>query len=315
MNKRAAMAHDAVRRVRWGGVALLAYHGIIVAILLVMFLHFVAAPWWLRIVFLWIGLVLAGRIEAVLHWTTHFPVFRSPALNLTHRLLFCIMPSPAIWYRYLHFHHHRFNNGISDATTTVAGHEKVHASIWTYLGLSLRDLHIRKFFGQMKPPHKAECILSFALTVMLTTCLAVLDWRAAVLFWAPVTWIGSILMVAIYNYTDHVPSVPDDPYRYATYVPLDSGYQRFLSWLDLHNISTHLTHHRAPGIYWTELPRQQAAWQSEYRCRNAPISDALNSTILFNPVAFVQMLHRVNSKRNLLLRGDASRSLTASAPN
>jgi fatty acid desaturase len=176
-------------------------------------------------------------------------------------------------------------------------------------------LHIRQFFGEMKPRHKTECFVSFALTVTTTAALAVFDWRAAVLFWVPVTWIGSTLMVAVYNYTDHVPGVPNDPYRYATYVPLDSGYQWFLSALDLHNISTHLTHHRAPGIYWTALPRQQAAWETEYRQHGAPISTALNSAILFNPVAFARMLSRVNRTRNQLMTGHANTSPNSAAPD
>lgn len=309
------MTEGNAHRVRWGGVVLLAYFSVIVVVLFVLFWHFAAAPWWAKAVFLWVGCILAGRIEAILHWTTHFPVFRRNALNLVHRLSFCVLPLPAIWYRYLHFHHHRFNNGPSDATTTVADGAKAHASIWTYLGLSLRELHIGQFFGEMKPRHKVECLASFALTVALTAALAVIDWHSLVLFWVPVTWIGSTLMVAVYNYTDHVPGTPDNPYRYATYVPLNSRYRRFLSLLDLHNISTHLTHHRAPGVYWTELPRQQAAWEGEYRQRNAPISAALNSAILFNPVAFAGMLYRVNAARNRLTGGHVKVSATSSAPS
>ncbi|MGY3133950.1 fatty acid desaturase [Bradyrhizobium sp. USDA 4501] len=307
-----ATANDA-SSVRWGGVVLVAYLGLIVALLLLLFRHFDTAPLWAKLIMLWVGCILGGRLEAILHWTTHFPVFRSPALNTAHRLCFCVLPLPAIWYRYLHFHHHRFNNGDADTTTTMVGHTSAHASIWAYLRLALRELHILQFFREMKVRHKVECIASFVMTLVLAAVLALLDWRAAVLFWLPVTWVGSTLMVAVYNYTDHVPGVPADPYRYATYVPLDSRYRRFLSALDLHNISTHLTHHRAPGIYWTELPRRQATLEAAYRDHGAPVSAALNSAILFNPIAFVRMLFFVNGTRNRLMSGHIRASPNVSA--
>jgi fatty acid desaturase len=276
---------------------LLAYLTAIYAVLITFYFIFSAAPPWGRIAMFWIGSVLAGRIEAILHWTTHHASFRSDRFNLLHRLSYCLIPVPAIWYRYLHFHHHRFDNSPADLTSTVGADGGAHQSLPRYLLGSLLRPNYFPILRQMKPAGRREFWLSMSLTLLVTAVFFVVDWYATLLFWLPVTWISSTLVVALYNYTDHVPGDPQDPIRYATYSPLGTRYQRLLSYLDLHNISTHVTHHRFPAVYWADLPARQRREEPLYRARRTPLTFALNSGILFNPLAFLTMTWEVSRRR------------------
>jgi fatty acid desaturase len=151
---------------------------------------------------------------------------------------------------------------------------------------------------KMSPAHRRECVASFYMTLALNLGLLVADWRATLFFWVPVTWFVSTAILVLYNYTDHVPSQPGDPLRYATYDALRSPYRRLLSSLDLHNIATHITHHRFPHVYWSDLPRVQAEQVATYEAHGTPRTQGLNSAILFNPVAFLLMAYRVNRLRH-----------------
>ncbi len=74
----------------------------IYALLFFMFFAFQFAPLFVKALMIWVGALVMSRYESVLHWSIHYPVFRSQPLNKMHRLSFCVMPMPAIFYRYEH---------------------------------------------------------------------------------------------------------------------------------------------------------------------------------------------------------------------
>ena len=284
---------------RKGDLFLLGYLIAIYAVLFGFFFMFGHAPLWGQAFMFWIGSILAGRIEAILHWSTHHPVFHSARLNTLHRLFYCVIPAPAIWYRHVHFHHHRFDNSEADLTSTLGPSGKAHRGLFPYLRLSLEHPNYIPFLKAMERKQRLECAVSFGLTFLITFILFFVDTYATLVFWIPVTYVSSALIVALYNYTDHVPGNPGDGFHYATYVELLTPYQRLLSFIDLHNISTHLTHHQFPNVYWNDLPKKQAERVEQYKAHGSPVSLAHNSGILFNPLAFLLMIYWVQRKRAL----------------
>jgi fatty acid desaturase len=278
----------------------IAYLTLIYATLLVFFFHFTAAPWWAKAVMFWVGVVLSARTESILHWTTHFPAFHSRWLNQVHRLYYSLLPRPALWYAHHHFQHHRFDNSTDDLSTTLDNAGRQHLGLIDYLLLSFTVPDVGPVLEKMPVAQRRECTVSFSLSVAFVLGLGLLDWYATLLFWLPVTWLVSTVLIVLYNYTDHVPSNPANPMLYATYDPLRTSYRRFLSFLDLHNVATHITHHRFPGVYWSELPRKQEAWLPTYTSVGTPRTYALNSAIVANPFALILMSYRVHRARSAI---------------
>lgn len=279
---------------------LLLYQGAVYALLIGIFFVFSSAPGWLQVCLFWIGSVLAGRNEAVLHWAVHSPVFRSKRLNKLHRLCFSVVPLPAVLYRSQHLMHHRYDNGYGDDTSTLLPSRAVHREVFTYLLANLVQPGFLPIYRELSANDRRECRRSFALTLALTVVFYLIDPYATLVYWIPVTYVMSFLILLLANYTDHVPGDPGDQYLLATYAELRSPYEWFISVMDMHNSAYHLTHHRLPKIHWAELGRVHEACIPEYKAHGSPVSLAVNSTHLFNPFAFALMLYQVQRRRNTI---------------
>lgn len=249
----------------------------------------------------WIGAVLTMRYEGLLHWCVHTPIFRTKRLNKLHRLSFCVIPPPVVFYRIEHFNHHQLENAASDPSTTLAESGRSHYGIFRYMLEGLTRPGFFPFYRRMSPSERRECILSLGLTLALAIGLFMIDAYATLIFWIPVTWIASFPLVALLNYVDHVPGDPGEAFRYATYAETRTPYQRLLSLIDLHNFTYHLSHHRFPQVHWADLGDLHAASLDDYKRNGSPVTYGLNSSLVFNPVAFLTMIYRLQRDRDRAL--------------
>jgi fatty acid desaturase len=277
---------------------LLAHQIATYALYAVLFVLFAQVPWWGKALCFFVGAMLAQRYEGGLHYSTHTPIFRSKRLNHLHRLSWSLFPLPAILYRAEHFHHHRYNNKLEDLTTTLDPTGKSHVTVWEYALSSLVDRKFKQFYSRLSPRERRECLLGFGLYVALTATLCALDPFTGLVFWLPLTAIVAPLIMDVHCYLDHVPGNPYDEFHLATYFNVRTRWHRFCSLVDLNNSAYHLTHHRFPGVHWSELPRVQAEWLDEYQQRGSPESFAFGKTMMLNPIAFFWIVWRANAARH-----------------
>ena len=287
--------HSTLRR--RADIFLIAYQFILCFVFLAIFSIFSHLPLWLQLLTIWASAVLTTKFENILHWSIHAPLFRSPRLNRLHRLSFCFIPPPAIFYRYEHFRHHETNNRHDDETTTLATSQTKHANLLSYLINSLPGpMYAAKIYKQLRPGEQREVLISLGASFLISLSLFYIDWYTTLVFWLPVVWIFSFIMAGLYDYLDHVPGNPYNEFLYATYKHPETRYDRFFSLLALHNTAAHLTHHRFPNIHWSDLPKLQERWLSEYKARKSPISCApLND---LNPLSFLMMIYKLHKRKN-----------------
>jgi|GEM_PF-3147888 len=278
---------------------LLVYQVVLTALLLATAAAWNMVPTAINIVFVWCALVLTTKYENIVHCAIHYPVFQNKSLNRLHRLSLCVVPPPAVWYRVEHFRHHRFNNRLADETSTLEPRGRTHQTPITYiLAVFTEPSYYLRLWRAMRPAERREGLVSLFFSLLTTMCLAFINLRATLCFWIPVVWIGSFVMMSLYDYLDHVPGDPENEFRYATYAHPKNWFERLIARLDMYNRATHLTHHRSPKIHWADVLAVQEQWLGRYEKEESPRSLAPMLDII-NPIGFLRALARVHHQRNV----------------
>lgn len=248
--------------------------------------------WSLKIFTFWMAAMTAGnRVESVGHWTAHFPYHKTKLGNKLNRLAYCVASMPIVLYFAQHKIHHKYDNHCKmDPTTTYNDDCETHTPFWKFLFSYVSWRELVAF--PMRREERHECYIHFALHLLLIGILLLLDWKTTLMYWIPAVTIAPAYIQGIYSYTDHLGATQNE-WQFATYNPL-SRWTRFLSWLDLWNVGSHVTHHRYPATHWLLLPKIHEEEEHLYKKYGTPIGEACNSTFLFNPIAFIRMMYRLS---------------------
>lgn len=205
---------------------------------------------------IWLIMLLANYslTIGVLHMHAHRPLFVAPAPNRLVELLLCF-PSllSASEMRVFHVYlHHKHANGPTDPSTTI-GHERGWRAIayWLRYSFLVKWVTARELYktdsrpafrtDRLKMPVDLCLCLSAAVTI---TWIAPLP--ALLVWWVPmvITWLTS----GYFSWLTHAP---------ASALGQPTGSLNTVSNLlmvAICNQGAHDTHHRHPGIHWTDLP-------------------------------------------------------------
>lgn len=219
--------------------------------------------WWGKLTWLLIaGLGLNFGVHVTFHEFVHLSgnrdsfVIRSLSYLMT---FFCGIPFDG--YRWHHYTHHRFNNGVQDYSCTWYQTENGKLkprNCWAYsFGWPSQLLKGRAdLIKQLKLSAAPRWIQQriqrekrFLGLVYLT--LFFLNWHLAV-FYLALTYLGWFL-VTLHNYGQHLPLTKEGAYA--------TSYQS--KWYNVLfcNNGIHYEHHADPGIIWHELkPKRDAPW-------------------------------------------------------
>jgi len=222
-----------------------------------------AAHWWAKLAFLFIAaLSLNFGVHITFHEFVHLSGNRdSFFIRMLSYLvsLFCGIPFDG--YRWHHYTHHRYNNGLQDYSTTweVSPQGEMKArNCWAYaLGwpsqlLKGRADLIKQLQISAAPRWIQQRIQreKWFLGISYLT-IFVFDWRIGLSYLA-LTYLGWAL-VTLHNYGQHLPVLKEGAYA--------TSYQkRWYNRLFCNN-GIHFEHHAEPGVIWYELePRSDAPW-------------------------------------------------------
>ena len=254
----------------------------------------VSWPWQLALV--WIGGVCAGRMEPVLHWVCHFPSWHSALAVRLNRMAFCLTQPPAVCYAWEHWEHHRYDNSPEDPSTTLVpgGKPNEHESLTRHM-LNPYAYSWAPFIDRLTTRDRREAYQDIAIRAGAVIALFAIDPYTTILYWLPATWLVSSFILCLSTFTDHVPGRIDSLMGHSTFVPLRGPFHRLLSSLDLHNISTHLTHHLHPATPWLDLPQKQEENLPEYARHSSPVSIAPSFGIL-SPLGVIITMFRARGQ-------------------
>ncbi len=194
----------------------------------------------------------------VLHMHAHRPLF---VVRLFNRLadLACCFPCmlTATEMRVMHVsHHHRFENGPRDVTSTV-GYETGRRALWYWLryasrvkGACVREV-VRSADSPARRTRRRHMLFDTVAVAATVTFLTVVSPRPMLAFyWLP---FGATLLTSGY-------------FAWLTHAPAQgrSGDSDSINTVSnvlnffIFNQGFHSVHHRYPGIHWTEIPDKLA---------------------------------------------------------
>ncbi|HEX8004117.1 MAG TPA: fatty acid desaturase [Mycobacteriales bacterium] len=194
----------------------------------------------------------------VLHMHAHRPLFVS---RLPNRLadLVCCFPCmlSATEMRVMHVsHHHRFDNGPRDVTSTV-GYETGGRAVWYWLRFPWRvkaacvDEILRRADSPARRTRRRQLLFDEAVVIGTVTALTV-AWPYPMLafYWLP--FVLTLLTSGYFAWLTHAPATG----RAGDSASINTV-GNVLNFF-VFNQGFHSVHHRYPGIHWTEIPDKLA---------------------------------------------------------
>lgn len=194
----------------------------------------------------------------VLHMHAHRPLF---VARLPNRLadLACCFPTglSATEMRVMHVsHHHRFDNGPLDVTSTV-GYERGRRALWYWMryavrvkAFCLREV-VRDADSPVRRKRRRQMLFDVVAVVAAVTALTVaLPMRMLAFYWVPCA--VTLVTSGYFAWLTHAPAqgrVGDS----ASINTVGNVLNFFVF-----NQGFHSVHHRYPGIHWTEIPDKLA---------------------------------------------------------
>ena len=207
---------------------------------------------------IWVGIVLLNYSLSigVMHMHCHRPLFTKHSLNRVVELFLCfpsMLSATEMTVLHVH-HHHRYNDGPKDVTTTI-GFEGGWKAIWYWIryGWVVKGFTIREIFKSSARPRwkekRGEFIFDISLCMSVVIAIALIDFDIA-LYYYFIPIVISHITFGYFSWLTHAPARRKGKERESI-----NNVNNALNFL-IFNQGYHSIHHARPGIHWSDIPEE-----------------------------------------------------------
>jgi fatty acid desaturase len=246
-------------------------------------------------------------LDVIVHYTNHWPVFRSAWANRLWRWSGVLVFFNPLEIERVHHEHHRAYSDPENEERPF-GPEDRGKSFWACLLREAAEsvLVLVPFrampacvaaLAKKNPAEHREIVAMRWAFLAWAAVLTAIDPGDTLLSFLPAVVVVGSLASLIMNYTDHIPGDAHHPFRLATYLEPETRAEALFAAMNHHTAATHLTHHLFPSAHWVHLPALQRRLAPIYARQGAPRSLLVNSALAGDPVRLGRVLVGIERRR------------------